>query len=206
MELVRLRVRRDELIKLGKLSTVTDRIGDLKALKRFNLWGNALTNLPDGICSMPKLESLILTFNHLESLPISIGDLPVLKTLLLWDNNLKTLPASIGNLTQLKDLYVGKNMLTESELSPLVNLKSLEALDLSHNPGLSSVLNLATYKKETTQAFLSSLLNEKMNLYEVKEDASMKSQDSEIEDEGKKNGLDRAPGSNEQKAKRRKFA
>jgi Leucine-rich repeat (LRR) protein len=108
---MRLRNQRDELIKLGKLTLVTDSIGMLTELTSIDLMNNALTKLPVEICYLPKLKTLWLSRNLLESLPVEFGNLPVLKSLFLYDNNIARLPENIGQLSQLEELYVGKNKL-----------------------------------------------------------------------------------------------
>jgi len=130
-------------------------IGDLTALTRLYLWGNAvsalppeisnltaltwldlesniLSTLPPEIGNLTALENLFLDYNALSALPPEIGNLPAIRSLSLAGNVLTTLPAEIGNLTTLTELYLGGNALTA--LPPEINhLTGLHALYLGHN-------------------------------------------------------------------------
>ncbi|KAJ8918710.1 hypothetical protein NQ315_015030 [Exocentrus adspersus] len=136
---------------------------NLILLEYIDLRGSGLTHLPDGMFDNNQyLRVLILAENNLAGLNIqqTIGKLQNLDTLDLSDCNL-TLPLSedaFANATKIRNLYLSGNKLFASDLllalSPLTNLhklslsncglshlpdtfdkfKSLQELDISHNP------------------------------------------------------------------------
>src|SRR6056300_1230248 len=104
-------------------------------IKRLDMSGYDLTNLPSSIGKLRNLERLDLQGNNLTKLPESIGNLTKLRELDLGDNQLTSLPESIGNLTQLKELDLSYNNL-KSLPSQIGNLGNLIDLDLYNNPNL----------------------------------------------------------------------
>ena len=117
------------------LTNLPSSIGKLLNLERLDLQGNNLTKLPESIGNLRKLKDLDLSENKLTSLPESISNLTKLRELNLGDNQLTSLPESIGNLTQLKELDLSYNNL-KSLPSQIGNLGNLIDLDLYNNPNL----------------------------------------------------------------------
>ena len=117
------------------LTNLPSSIGKLRNLERLNLQGNNLTKLPESIGNLRKLKDLDLSENDLTKLPSFIGNLTKLRELDLGDNKLTSLPESIGNLTQLKELDLSYNNL-KSLPSQIGNLGNLIDLDLYNNPNL----------------------------------------------------------------------
>ena len=117
------------------LTNLPSSIGKLRNLERLDLQGNNLTKLPESIGNLRKLKDLDLSENDLTKLPSFIGNLTKLRELDLGDNKLTSLPESIGNLTQLKELDLSYNNL-KSLPSQIGNLGNLIDLDLYNNPNL----------------------------------------------------------------------
>ena len=117
------------------LTNLPSSIGKLRNLERLDLQGNNLTKLPESIGNLRKLKDLDLSENDLTKLPSFIGNLTKLRELDLGDNKLTSLPESIGNLTQLKELDLSYNNL-KSLPSQIGNLGNLRDLDLYNNPNL----------------------------------------------------------------------
>jgi Leucine-rich repeat (LRR) protein len=94
--------------------------------------------LPSWVYTIPSLRYLNLDYNQLTGY---IGEFQhnALLTLSLSNNKLHgPLPMSISNLVRLRVLYISFNNLSGNVESKMFsNLKSLEYLDLSHNPLLS---------------------------------------------------------------------
>ena len=114
------------------LTNLPSSIGKLRNLERLDLQGNNLTKLPESIGNLRKLKDLDLKGNNLTKLPESIGNLRKLKDLDLSENKLTSLPESISNLTKLRELNLGDNQLTSLPES-IGNLTQLKELDLSYN-------------------------------------------------------------------------
>ncbi|MBT3602907.1 MAG: hypothetical protein HOE48_11700 [Candidatus Latescibacteria bacterium] len=100
-----------------------------KKLKRLDLSGKKLVNLPAGIGSLVDLEELNLRGNLLRKLPASMGDLKNLRQLTLSNNKLTQLPRAIGNLQSLETLDLSLNSLIRLP-NEIGNLKQLTELTL----------------------------------------------------------------------------
>jgi len=121
-------------------------------IKKLNLFGCALTDLPPELIFFKNLEELKLDgnelsksqFTNLEKLkklrlldlndcnlskfPNSILALSKLEILSIWNNQISTIPEGLYNITSLKELTIGNNKLKylSPKISNLKNLKSLE--------------------------------------------------------------------------------
>ena len=105
-------------------------------LKRIDLEGNQMTEVPEAILAMPRLQSLSLRDNALRRLPPSIAQLGhVLVELDVRANFLEELPEAIGTLRCLRLLSCGRNVLRALPAS-LGDLTRLVTLWLSHNLSL----------------------------------------------------------------------
>jgi len=124
-----------KLIKIGDPHTnkvLKKAIGNLTSIKKLDLSGNKLTELPETIGNLNSLHNLNLFWNILTKLPETIGFLTLLKELKLGNNKLKELPEAIGNLRLLQKLDLNNNQITGLPES-IGNLTSLQKLDLSNN-------------------------------------------------------------------------
>jgi len=142
-------------------------IGNLKNLKKIDLYAARLRFLPNEIGDLTNLEILNLEYSFLRSLPRSIGNLKHLKHLNLSRMHARiALPEEIGNLTSLEDLDVYETIPQATMIpSTITNLKNLRALhfakdfhaDSSNHALLSTVaqecpqLGCLGYEKEHTK-------------------------------------------------------
>ncbi len=101
-------------------------------VKKLNLSGIELTELPAEIGQLTNLKVLDLSHNSLSSLPAEIGQLTNLTYLSLINNSLSNLPAEIGQLTNLTELDLSYNSLS-SLPAEIVQLTKLTYLYLSNN-------------------------------------------------------------------------
>jgi len=116
----------------NKLTELPETIGNLNSLHNLNLFWNILTKLPETIGFLTLLKELKLGNNKLKELPEAIGNLRLLQKLDLNNNQITGLPESIGNLTLLQSLGLTNNQITGLPES-IGNLTSLQKLDLSNN-------------------------------------------------------------------------
>lgn len=127
-------------------------IGNLKNLKKIDLYAARLRFLPDEIGDLTNLEILNLEYSFLRSLPRSIGNLKLLKHLNLSRMHARiALPEEIGNLTSLEDLDLSETI-TQASMIPLTitNLKNLRALHFAKD----------FHGDSSNHAFLSTLAQE----------------------------------------------
>jgi Leucine-rich repeat (LRR) protein len=111
---------------------LSSEIGQLKSLKKLNLWLNfKLIELPIEIWQLSNLTHLNLSSNQLTEIPIEIGQLTNLTHLHLFNNQLKEIPIEIGQLANLKELWLFNNQLTQIpiEIEQLLNLTTLYLWD-----------------------------------------------------------------------------
>jgi Leucine-rich repeat (LRR) protein len=138
-----------EVLKLGKLETlqlsnnaINTSSASFKAnisasrlidLKRLDLEGNRMKDVPEGVLQLPKLETLCLSNNVIKLIPRGIVKLSsVLVELELNKNFLQTLPEEIGSLKNLRSLHVAHNVLRELP-EAIGTLPLLTTLWLEHN-------------------------------------------------------------------------
>ncbi len=69
------------------------RLAALTAVTNFNLKGNQLTELPEGIAAMRSLEILNVGANQLSSLPAGLAQCSALKVVLINNNQVAEVPA-----------------------------------------------------------------------------------------------------------------
>ena len=114
---------------------IPEDIGKLIHLSSLYLDNNDLYgSIPESIGNLTDLIDLQLYHNDLTgNIPESIGNLVNLRELHIWDNDLTgDLPESFGNLVSLRYFRAGDNNLTGT-LSEIVQLTSLDYLNLQHN-------------------------------------------------------------------------
>jgi Leucine-rich repeat (LRR) protein len=103
-----------------------------RSVKKLDLGGLKLTELPEALCRRKQLQTLDLSNNHLTALPESLGQLGQLQTLNLSSNQLTALPNSLRQLTQLQSLDLAGNHLTALP-ETLGRLTQLRVLSVSNN-------------------------------------------------------------------------
>ncbi|XP_050212295.1 probable leucine-rich repeat receptor-like protein kinase IMK3 [Mercurialis annua] len=115
----------------GKL---TDKIGQLQALRKLSLHDNLITGpIPKTLGILPNLRGLQLFNNRFSgSIPSTLGLCPLLQTLDIGNNLLTgSIPDTLANATKLFRLNVSFNSLSGS--FPVRISRSLIFLDFSHN-------------------------------------------------------------------------
>ncbi|OQR86273.1 hypothetical protein ACHHYP_10798 [Achlya hypogyna] len=109
-----------------------DRYDRLVHMKKLNLSGNAIDELPASVGRMHSLETLNVGHNRLSTLPASLCELTKLVHLLAPANCISSLPQGLVSFAALRELDLKLNRL--EELPPEVGkLHTLTALDLSSN-------------------------------------------------------------------------
>lgn len=101
-------------------------------LEELNLSGNALTEIPPFIFSLPRLKVLHLAENKITKIPAQISNLINLERLYVGHNSLVTIPTQVAKLPELKLLSLANNKLT-SVPNDLENMKNLVCLQLHNN-------------------------------------------------------------------------
>ncbi|ORX68905.1 L domain-like protein [Anaeromyces robustus] len=97
-----------EYLLNDKISSISDKIGNITNLKRLDIRENNIETLPDNIGNLNKLKY----FNcKLNSIPEEIENLTNLQKLLLANNYLRIIPDEIGNLKNLNVLMLDNNCL-----------------------------------------------------------------------------------------------
>ena len=125
------RVRRLDLSG-NQLSEVPPELGSLSNLTHLYLYDNQLSGVPPELGSLSNLEWLWLQRNQLSDVPSELGSLSNLEWLHLSGNQLSGVPPELGSLSNLEWLWLQRNQLSEVP-SELGSLSNLEWLDLSHN-------------------------------------------------------------------------
>jgi leucine-rich repeat protein SHOC2 len=145
----------------NQLTSLPESFSKIANLIELNICNNQFTNIPDSIASLTNLAKLDLSCNQLTEFPESIGSISNLLELDLSCNQLTYLPVSLRNLIDLRSLSLSQNKISSLERqlelecdrldtlpkqldlgfdriikisSGLVNLKSLEYLNLNDNP------------------------------------------------------------------------
>ncbi|CAI0452711.1 unnamed protein product [Linum tenue] len=117
----------------GKL---TDKIGQLQALRKLSLHDNVVTGtIPQTLGVLPDLRGLQLFNNRFSgSIPPTLGSCPLLQNLDLGNNSLAgRIPDSISNLSSLQVLDFESNLLDGQIPEGIVNLKNLSVLNFRRN-------------------------------------------------------------------------
>ncbi|KAJ8753936.1 hypothetical protein K2173_000190 [Erythroxylum novogranatense] len=115
---------------------ISEKIGQLRALRKISLHDNVLTgNVPRSFGYLHNLRGVYLFNNQLSgSIPPSIGHCPILQTLDASNNSLTgTIPPSLANSTRLYRLNLSFNSLTGSIPMSLTKSSSLTILALQNN-------------------------------------------------------------------------
>ncbi|XP_059668077.1 probably inactive leucine-rich repeat receptor-like protein kinase IMK2 [Cornus florida] len=115
---------------------VTEKIGQLQALRRLSLHDNALAGaVPTSLGFLHNLRGVYLFNNRLSgSIPPTIGNCPSLQTLDVSNNQLTgTIPPSLANSTRLYRLNLSYNAISGSIPVSLTLSPSLTLLALQHN-------------------------------------------------------------------------
>ena len=81
-------------------------------VRRLDLSGNQLSEVPPELGSLSNLEWLWLQRNQLSEVPSELGSLSNLEWLDLSHNRLTEIPGELGNLSNLESLYLSSNELT----------------------------------------------------------------------------------------------
>jgi Leucine-rich repeat (LRR) protein len=124
--------RRVPAVTSNAISAVSDFVGTLQNLRRLDLSGNPLAQVPAVVYEFPKLESLGLCRILLNDLPAEVTNIQTLQQLDLSGNVLSTLPDAIANLVNLQSLDLGSNQFT-SLPDAIAKLFNLQSLSLSSN-------------------------------------------------------------------------
>ena len=88
----------------NNLSEIPDTIGNLKNLKRIDIYESPITMLPDSICNLLNLTHISIERTNVISLPDDIGNLTSLEYLNISYTKITELPDSIYTL-ELKWFY-----------------------------------------------------------------------------------------------------
>ncbi|XP_068562949.1 malignant fibrous histiocytoma-amplified sequence 1 homolog [Cebidichthys violaceus] len=112
------------------LRSLSEGVGQLKALKKLCVSHNKIQTLPAQIGALRSLEELDLSFNDLHDLPGSFSDLAKLRTLDADHNKLNRFPPEILALGELEELDCSGNKF-EALPADIVKLRSIKILWLS---------------------------------------------------------------------------
>lgn len=132
---------------------ISDKIGQLQALRKISLHDNVLAGtIPSSLGFLPNLRGVYLFNNRLSgSVPPSIGNCPLLQTLDLSNNSLTgAIPPSVANSTRLFRLNLSFNSLTGSIPNTLSQSPSLTILALQNNNISGSIPNTWGAKGNST--------------------------------------------------------
>lgn len=130
--------------KLRALKLVTpnlklsEKISALQQLKKLDLSGNGLENIPDAVYQLHNLIELDLGMNQLRSIPKGIGQLSKLKVLKLNSNwrykvQLNNLMDELHQLTHLKTLHLWSCQSLKQLPENICTCTALQALDVDNN-------------------------------------------------------------------------
>ncbi|CAI5446652.1 unnamed protein product [Caenorhabditis angaria] len=120
----------------NRLEELPRRIFCSQSLRCIFAFNNQLTQLPDDFDEVAQLETLILYKNQISELPRRFfsGILPRLRQLNLSSNQLEILPYfDASSYCRIQIFRAANNLLTETSVPVIINMKHLKTLDLSHN-------------------------------------------------------------------------
>ncbi|XP_033730359.1 leucine-rich repeat protein soc-2-like [Pecten maximus] len=105
------------------------------ALQSCNLSQNQLQKVPPKLAAnFNVLRELNLSHNSISELPEEILSISELNNLDLSTNRLREVPQVIYHFVNLKVLKMGKNAISEINVAKLLQMPSLQELDLRGNP------------------------------------------------------------------------
>ncbi|KAF6152664.1 hypothetical protein GIB67_008101 [Kingdonia uniflora] len=139
---------------MGLGGRITEKIGQLQALRKLSLHDNTISGMvPTSLGFLIYLRGVHLFNNRLSgSIPPSIGSCPILQTLDLSNNSLTgVIPASLANSTKLYKLNLSFNAITGSIPGSLTRSSSLTFLALQYNNIFGSIPDIWPETKETYQ-------------------------------------------------------
>jgi Leucine-rich repeat (LRR) protein len=119
-----------------KLNRIPLSITTLTNLKKLSLKDQVFENLPNNFwTSLINLEELNLSGGLIQEIPDGIESLTKLKTLYLKGNEIKILNPKLVNMKSLENLDVSSNLNfdTEASLETIKQLTKLKMLDISYN-------------------------------------------------------------------------
>jgi Leucine-rich repeat (LRR) protein len=119
-----------------KLNRIPLSITTLTNLKKLSLKDQVFENLPNNFwTSLINLEELNLSGGLIQEIPDGIESLTKLKTLYLKGNEIKILNPKLVNMKSLENLDVSSNLNfdTEASLETIKQLTKLKTLDISYN-------------------------------------------------------------------------
>ncbi len=122
-------VRKINLSGLG-LTEIPAEVFQHTNLTKLVLSRNAITRIPKEIAKLKKLEVLDLTYNELDSLPAPVFKLPKLRVLAVGHNRIKKFPAQMVG-SSIEELIADHNQIKEMAPEALDGLKKLV---ISYNP------------------------------------------------------------------------
>lgn len=99
------------ILAQNQLSPLPPEIGSFAGLKKLDVSGNTITELPEQLCELRELEVLLVKRNALKSLPEKFGQLKLLRELNISGNSLEKFPPQILSLKKLEILHLGANRL-----------------------------------------------------------------------------------------------
>ena len=105
----------------------------LASLVVLDLHGNRLSSINDSISKLTCLEELNLSSNVLTGIDVSLCQLTNLKSFDISFNKIHTLPDEVGLLSNLVKFSINNNYLEKKLPDTLVNMSSLEDLDIRFN-------------------------------------------------------------------------
>ncbi len=118
------------LRRLG-LRALPDELRAVTSLRRLDISGNRLTELPAWLWELPHLEQLIVAANRLRRLDGAVSRLPALRELNVSGNRLRELPPELAACQELRGLDVSGNAI--EDISVLARLPALVVLDAGGN-------------------------------------------------------------------------
>jgi Leucine-rich repeat (LRR) protein len=128
-------MRRIEVLSLRRnaLTVIPEDIQFLPELRELDVSENKLSLLPESLYKCSKLQQLFASENKLVGLPITLGELEELWRLILFKNELTLLPEELGNCTKLREVNVYSNKILRIPASFGTNLKELQIFNCGAN-------------------------------------------------------------------------
>ena len=103
-------------------------------LSELNVAQNKINELPGTIMmTLSKLTFLDVSNNLLQALPEEISQLPHLLQIVLSFNRFSTMPKAIFKMKSLQTVLMANNQVVDIDVDGLLELKTLQVLDLSNN-------------------------------------------------------------------------